>query len=141
MGTMNNPLNAYKQTSVKTAGQGKLIVMLYDEALKQIRQALELMDEKTRALDKVHNALVKTQDIVTELMAGLDFEKGGEIAQNLFSIYMFVNNLLKESNLKKDPEPLRQVKPLMEELRSAWAQIAPTGDTGQTVSGGVNIAG
>lgn len=141
MSFMQNQLNAYKQTSVKTASPGKLIVMLYDEAVKQIDLAVELLVSKTKKLDKVHNALVKTQDIVTELMAGLDFDRGGEIAKNLFSIYLFVNERLKEGNIKKNTEPLLQVKALLVDLRSAWAQIVHRAETVDPSVRGVNIAG
>jgi len=85
---VNQGLNAYKTAKVKTASQGALILMLYDEAIRQIKIATDLIKEKSRALDKVHNALVKAQDIVTELMVGLDFEKGQDIAKNLFNIYI-----------------------------------------------------
>lgn len=141
MSSYQNPLNAYKQTAVKTASPGKLIVMLYDEAIKQLDLAISLIDSKSRQLDKVHNALVKVQDIVTELMAGLDFEKGGEIAKNLLSIYLFVNEKVKEGNMKKTTEPLNQTKSLMADLRSAWAQIAGRAEIVGGTATGVNIAG
>ncbi len=68
-----NPLNAYKETTIRTASGGKLIVMLYDEALKQIDFAVEKLNQKSKQLDKVNIALLKAQDIITELMASLDF--------------------------------------------------------------------
>jgi len=74
MSVLRNATNAYREVSVRTATQGKLIVMLYDEAVKQLDLAISLMQAKTRSLDKVHNALIKSQDIITELMAGLDFD-------------------------------------------------------------------
>ena len=45
----NAAFNAYKQTGVKTATQGKLLIMLYDEAIKQLGSALSWFnkDEKT----------------------------------------------------------------------------------------------
>lgn len=142
MSVMNSQLNAYRQTRVKTASQGKLVIMLYDEALRQLDLALDLMGSHSKHLDKVHNALVKTQDVITELMAGLDFEKGGEIAKNLFSLYMYFNEKIKEGNMKKVPEPAQEVRTLMQELRDAWATILPqVGDMDLSGSSGVNIAG
>lgn len=142
MSVLKNPLNAYREVSVRTATQGKLIVMLYDEAVKQLDQAISLLNAKTRQLDKVHNSLIKTQDIVTELMAGLDFDRGGEIARNLMSLYVFFNEKVREGNLKKDPEPLVQVKAFLVDLRSAWAQIANSKvDELPASRPGVNIAG
>jgi len=142
MSVLKNPLNAYREVSVRTATQGKLIVMLYDEAVKQMDTAIGLLDSRTKQLDKVHNALIKTQDIVTELMAGLDFDRGGEIARNLMSLYVFFNEKIREGNLKKDPEPLVQVRAFLADLRSAWIQIAHSKVEELPASRpGVNIAG
>ena len=142
MSVLKNPLSAYREVSVRTATQGKLIVMLYDEAVKQMDQAIALLNAKSKQLDKVHNALIKTQDIVTELMAGLDFDRGGEIAKNLMSLYVFFNEKIREGNLKKEVEPLVQVRAFLADLRSAWIQIAHSQvDELPASRPGVNIAG
>ena len=140
---MTDPLSAYRQTRVKTAGQGRLIVMLYDESLRQIDIAEREMRTQGPRLDTVHNAIVKAQDILTELMVSLDFEKGGDIAANLFNLYMFFNQRLVDANMTKDPAGLVEVRDMLTELRGAWAAIenqAPAkGDLEE--SGGVNLAG
>ena len=73
----SDPLRAYRQTRVKTASQGQLIVMLYDEGLKQLKIAEGELGKEQSKLDVAHNAIIKAQDIITELMVSLDFEKGG----------------------------------------------------------------
>ncbi len=137
-----NPLNAYHQTKVKTAGQGRLIVMLYDEAIKQLDKAEAEMTSPSRKLDIVHNSIVKAQDVITELMASLDFDKGGDIARNLYSLYTFFNQQLMEANIQKKPGNLKDIRNMLVELRDAWAAIE--GKTQQSGNGspmGVNIAG
>jgi flagellar protein FliS len=138
-----NPLKAYRETRVKTAGQGQLIVMLYDEAIRRIDEAAGQLDQGSRKLDAVHNAIVKAQDCITELMVSLDFQKGGELAHNLFSLYVFFNRQLLDANMKKDASLLQQVRGLLSELRDAWHQISAKGggEDRETGSGGVNIAG
>ena len=134
-------VNAYKETRVKTAGRGRIIVMLYDEAIKQLDAAVELLDQQTKQLDKVNNAVTKAQDVVAELMVSLDFEQGGEIARNLFRLYLYFNDELMEGNMKKDPEPIRRVRKLLAELRSAWKQIESQSGGPSGGSQGINIAG
>ena len=137
-----NPLNAYHQTKVKTAGQGRLIVMLYDEAIKQLDKAEAEMASPSKKLDVVHNSIVKAQDVITELMASLDFDKGGDIARNLYSLYTFFNQQLMEANIQKKPGNLKDIRNMLVELRDAWAAIE--GKTQQSGNGspiGVNIAG
>jgi flagellar protein FliS len=134
-------VNAYKETRVKTAGRGRIIVMLYDEAIKQLDTAVELLEQKTKQLDKVNNAITKAQDIIAELMVSLDFEHGGEIARNLFRLYLYFNDELMEANMKKEVEPIRGVRRYLAELRTAWKQIENQA-SGPTNGGqGVNIAG
>jgi len=137
-----DPLRAYRQTRVKTASQGQLIVMLYNEGLKQLKAAEREFQSSQPKLELVHNAIVKAQDIITELMVSLDFEKGGDIAQNLFHLYMYFNQKLVDVNLTKDASNLHEVYSLMESLRDAWAEIENTvSRQDHQVSGGVNLAG
>jgi len=137
----NNALNAYRQTKVKTAGQGKLIIMLYDEALKQMDFAIEQLDEGVKNLDKVNGAILKTQDVFTELMVGLDFEKGGDIAKNLLNLYMFFNQQLVNANLEKKSEPIKEIRRMTNDLRDAWNQISAKAPESAKSGSGVNIAG
>jgi flagellar protein FliS len=135
-----NPINAYRQTRVKTASQGKLIVMLYDEAIRQIDIAKQLLQEKSLAYDRVNEAIGKTQDIVTELTVSLDLENGGEIAQNLFRLYRFFNEQLVTANFKKDAQSLENVRSFMVELRDAWKEVADKGSGPERAGSGVNIS-
>jgi len=135
-----DPLRVYKQTRVKTASQGQLIVMLYDEGLRQIKTAENQLIAGQPKLDLAHNAIVKAQDIITELMVSLDFEKGGHIAQNLFHLYMYFNQKLVDANLSKDISGLKEVHRLMSELRDAWATIENTETQNEQIAG-VNLAG
>jgi len=136
-----NRLNAYKETHIKTASGGRLIIMIYDEAVRQLDYAMEVLGSSNPRFDLASNAIIKTQDLITELMVSLDFEKGGDIAQNLFSLYMFFNKQLMEANVKKDVDILKNVRRLVSDLRDAWHQaINKTQVKGQS-SGGINIAG
>jgi flagellar protein FliS len=117
-----NPYNQYKQTQITTANQGKLIVMLYDGAIKFLNIALDNMSPKT--YDVVNNNIIKAQDIITELLLSLNMDEGGEISQNLFNLYMYFKRQLLEANIKKDAEIINQVLRLLKELRDAWDQIS-----------------
>lgn len=122
-------LNTYRETGIKTASQGKLILMLYDEAIRQIAQAITVLGDgkfKASDIETVNTCIIKVQEIVTELMASLDLEKGGEIATNLLSIYSFFNQQLLQANIKKDSKILVDVKNMMQELRLAWQQVVLT---------------
>ena len=119
-----NPYNQYKQTQISTANQGKLIVMLYDGAIKFLNIALENIEPMR--YDTVNTNILKTQDIITELLLALNMNEGGEISQNLFSLYMYFKRQLLEANMRKDPEMIKHILKLMKEMRDAWDQISAT---------------
>ncbi len=140
-----NPLAAYRETRVKTASPAQLVVMLYDEALKQCDIAVDYLEQDVKKhpgnIEKVNAALGKAQDIITELMASLDFEAGGDIAQNLFSLYVWFGRELLEANLAKDAMRVVSVRRMLAELRGAWAEAASKVQSGSAAPVGVNIAG
>jgi len=138
-----NPLRSYRETQIKTATPGKLVLMLYDGAIRHLNQALQDMREENRRYDSISNSLIKAQDIITELMISLDFDRGGEIAKNLFGLYVFMNRRLLDGNIRKDSAPVEEVKTLLSELRGAWAEVADKAGVSveSNRSSGVNIAG
>ncbi len=117
-----NPYDKYKQTEINTANQGKLIVMLYDGAIKFLNIALENM--KPQTYDVVNSNIIKAQDIITELMVSINFRDGGEVSQNLFNLYMYFKKKLLEANIQKNPEMIEEVLKLLKDLRNAWDKIS-----------------
>ena len=137
----NDPVQTYKEIQIKTANQIRLIIMLYDGAIRRLNLALECFAEKHRRYDQVNAHLVAAQDIVAELSASLDFQKGGTIAKNLFSLYGFMNRQLLEANLRKTDKPLLDVRRMLLELRGAWAQVAGKAAAKDGAVSRVDIAG
>ena len=121
MSNYSNYQNAYKKASVNTLDQTKLIIMLYDGAIKNASFAVEHME--SGQIEKVHDCLIKTKNIVTELMATLNMDRGGDIAKNLQSLYSYMFSQLIEANMNKKTEPVVIVIDLLKELRAAWTQI------------------
>lgn len=137
------PFDQYKETQISTANQGKLIVMLYDGAIKFLNKAIDSMDPKT--YDVVNNNIIKAQDIITELIVSLNMKDGGEISQNLFNLYMFFKKHLLEANIKKDPVMLKEVVKMLKDLREAWDKISAnetrTDKTNMSAKGSFSIEG
>jgi flagellar protein FliS len=141
MAMTNYQAAAYKQVRVKTAGPGQIVVMLYDEAIRQLKLAIELLGSSSKELDRVNNSILKARDIVTELMVSLDMEQGGDFAQRMFSLYVWFNEQLLDANIRKDSGPLKVVLNYLSEIREAWAQIAGKVDVQPQERRGVSIRG
>ena len=144
-----NALSTYKETRIKTASQGQLIIMLYNEAVRQLDLALEMLGQNDSGkkdpgkIEKVSNAVVKTQEIVSELMVSLDFEQGGDIARNLFALYTWFNRELMEANISQDARRISAIRNNIDDLRNTWQEVVVTNaaETANREVVGLNIAG
>lgn len=116
-----NAYNAYKNNEVMTASRTKLVVMLYDGAIKNLKLAEYAIREKK--IEKTNEHIKKAQDIIAEFMSTLNFEQGGEIALNLHQLYEYMYNKLIRANIDKDLVTVAEVKGYLEELRETWLQI------------------
>ena len=116
-----NGFNTYQETAVSTQSRGRLIVMLYDGAIRFLRQAIADIERCDYAAKGMH--ISKAQDIIFELNSVLDMEQGGQIAQNLRGLYNFMHKHLSEANFRKDPQMIREVIEILEELNQSWRAI------------------
>jgi flagellar protein FliS len=116
---------AYRSNSVMTASPGQLVVMLYDGAVRFLKQAEIAMGEGA----DVHagGRIAKAEAILDELLVTLDMERGGEIAGRLQAIYVFCKRLTIEARVEKDPTKLVRAAGLLLELREAFNEVAMTG--------------
>lgn len=124
MSNPNNPIDKYKKTKVTTAPDGTIIIMLYDECIKQINNAIELIEGDSKKFDLVNNSIKKSQDIITELAVSIDLKKGGKFAETLFNLYLWFNKKLSEGNFKKDAKILKEVRDSLTEINGAWKTSA-----------------
>ncbi|AZP04269.1 flagellar export chaperone FliS [Jeotgalibaca ciconiae] len=113
--------NIYQQNQILTASPKKLVTLLYEGSLKNLRIA-ELSLEKGD-YQKVNESLIKHQDILGELQRTLNLEEGGEIAQDLDALYSFLTNEALQANVQKDVTKIKNSQKLIEELRDTWNQI------------------
>lgn len=117
-----NGIGTYQETAVTTQSRGRLIVMLYDGAIKFLRLAIkELAAENYAAKGQYIN---RAQDIINELNAVLDMEAGGEVAENLRKLYVFMGRHLGRANIKRDPQMIQEVITLLEELNQSWKAVS-----------------
>lgn len=112
---------AYRDASVLTASPEQLVVMLYDGAIRFLRQAEVALAEG--AWQHAHEKLGRGEAIIDELLATLNMDIG-EISERLQAIYIFCKRCLIEARLQRQPEKVGHVITLMTDLREAWAKLA-----------------
>jgi flagellar secretion chaperone FliS len=117
----SNASNAYKSNEVMTASRTKLVVMLYDGAIRNLKLAKLSIGDKN--IEKTNTCIIKAQRILSEFMSTLNLEEGGDIAKNLMDLYQYMYQRTIRANIEKNPEILDEVIGYLDELRGAWSQI------------------
>jgi flagellar protein FliS len=117
-----NGIATYQDNTVSTQSKGRLIVMLYEGAIRFMKMAIVEMEKQN--YEAKGRYINRALDIISELNVVLDMDAGGEIAGNLRQLYIFMTNRLSEANIKCDPQMVREVIKLMEELNRGWRAIA-----------------
>lgn len=115
---MNAYMSQYQANDVATSSPERILIMLYDGALRNIARAERGIQngERMPKLEGISKAIA----ILSELSNTLDFELGGEIAENLDGLYGFMIRELTRGNLENKVEPLQVVAKLLTDLRSTW---------------------
>lgn len=114
-------ITTYKNNAIGTQSSGQVIVMLYDGAIKFLRQAIAAIEAQQDA--EKGECINRAQAIITELNICLDMEAGGEIAQNLRKLYNFMSVHINEANTKRDPQRIRDVIACLSDLNEGWKAI------------------
>lgn len=129
----------YLETRVLSATPAELTLMLYDGAIRFMSQYIVFVGAKD--IQAAHNAIVRSQDIVSELLVTLDMKH--EIADGMASIYVYCIERLTAANVKKEVEPVQEVIELIRELRNTWAEAMKICKAEQPVTqpGSLNVVG
>ncbi len=120
-----NAVSHYSQVNTYSAMSGadphRLVLMLMDGALGKIATARGGMER--RDIASKGDAIGQAISIIDGLRTSLDLEAGGEIAQNLDSLYDYMERRLTEANIHNDVSMLEEVAGLLNEIRAGWQAI------------------
>ena len=121
---MNAYVNQYQNNQILNATPERILIMLYDGAIRFCRQAIQAMDEgnKQQVSEKISRAMA----IICEFSNTLNHEVGGEIASDLDALYSYMTRELAKANLKNERKPLETVEELLVGLRETWMEAAQT---------------
>ena len=117
----NNPYKAYQKTQVMTSRPDKILLLLYEGAIRFTKMAALKIREKNIA--EKGKYISKALGILSELMNTLDHEKGGRLAADLENLYMFMMDKLIDANVRNLPEECDAVEQLLTTLYSAWKDV------------------
>ena len=116
-----SPLRAYAQAQVSTSSQAELVVLLYRGAVRFATKArLHLLG---RELESAHDALMRAQEIVVELMLGIRPAEE-KASADLYALHDYIYRLLYDANFTKSAQPVDEALRHLRDLLSTWETVA-----------------
>lgn len=109
------------ESGVQSASPHQLISMLLGGALDRIAAARGAIERGE--IDKRGELLGRAIEIIDNLRAALDHERGGDISENLASLYDYMEQKLVEASLTSDVAKLVEVSALLTEIKTGWDAI------------------
>jgi flagellar protein FliS len=120
-----NATRAYARAAQETASKERLMVMLFEAALRHMRHAATLL-ESAKAVDAMP-LMTKASDIIVELASTLDATAAPELAATLGEIYLYVAERLARAASFRDVTALREAErafaPVVEGFQQAVASL------------------
>ncbi|CAG0910862.1 unnamed protein product [Cyprideis torosa] len=106
---------------IEDATPHKLVDMLYVAAQDRLVEAKGQIDRRDISAKGI--SIGKAISIIEELRRTLNMESGGEIADNLHELYVYMNDRLLYANLRNDKDVLEEVIGLINKLQEGWRGI------------------
>lgn len=117
---MKDAYKKYKSTQVQSASKEKILLMLYEAAIKFTKKAILACENKDLAERGVN--IGKAYDIVAELNNTLNHNVAPEVSKNLEQLYMFITDQYTQANVSGDTKHLKDALKILEVLNEAWVQ-------------------
>lgn len=111
----------YHNNSISTSSQGRLVMMMYEGAIRFVTMAITCMDKKDVSGQGIN--IQKTYDIVNELSLALNMDEGGEVSRKLDNLYQFILKQLTQANIQSDKKALESVLKILSTLEEGWDQV------------------
>jgi flagellar protein FliS len=119
--TSSSQVGAYQTVQATTADPGKLVLLLFDGAVRFLTRArlrLEAGD-----MTQFAQSIARAQAIIAELRSSLNHEQGGEVAENLERLYEFMQHHLSLGLISRSSRHVEQVLRPLQTIREAFEAV------------------
>lgn len=120
-----DPGETYRQVDIASRAGGasphQLITLLFEDLIRALRLAALATEQRDHPAKSTH--LSKALALLFALEAGLDFERGGEVAETLSRFYRGARESIMAASLALDADRLREVAANVAEIAESWRTI------------------
>ena len=121
MAINNNPYMSYRNAKVETSSQGDLLIMLYDAAIRFVKEIETQIISKN--ISKKGMAVDNAFAVLNELQYSINYDHDVELANNLNSLYNFITSEISKANINNLAEKIPPVVVIIEKLKLGWVTI------------------
>lgn len=111
----------YLATEVMTATPQKLQLMALDAAIRSAERTRQHW--RAEEDEEASETLIQAQQIMSELLGGLNPEADAELVKKVTAIYLFVFRSLTEASFHHDEEKLNDAIKILKSERETWRQV------------------
>ena len=118
----NDRSNAYREIAVQTSSPTRLVVMLYEGAIRFLRESVVAIESTD--LNAKRQSIDRAVAVVQHLQSTLDLERGGAVALDLARLYDYITSRILDGSSKLETAPLEEAIKLLKVLLARWEEVA-----------------
>ena len=122
-------LNAYKNANreavVESDDPQALIMLLLDELLRAMRSYVSAVSNNDSKEMRKNDQFTRSLTMLYGLQSCLNFDEGGEIAENLFRLYEYARVQLLHASQTGEIDGTQVAISSISEIREAWSIMEP----------------
>ena len=117
--------NANREAVVESDDPQELIMILLDELLRAMRSYVNLVDKNDSDEVRKNDHFTRSLTMLYGLQSCLNFDEGGEIADNLFRLYEYARVQLLNTSQTGEIDGTQIAISAVSEIREAWSIMDP----------------
>jgi flagellar protein FliS len=124
-------MEAYTKTDHTNVVDGNdpvaIVALLFDELIRAMQDFIQHSDPEKGKKDVRSRQFSRSLTIIYALQTSLNFEEGGDIADNLFRLYEYARQQLLQDWKDNTIEGTEKAIISLDEIRDAWHQLSRQG--------------
>ena len=108
-------------TQTTYASPHQLMLMLFDGAIEAMSFTIGAIENNNFELRSKQNS--RSITIINGMRECLDMETGGELADNLYSLYQYMTKELFKASFKNDVDTIKNIQTMLKDIRGSWEKI------------------